>query len=420
MFKVAKIALFFVFTPFAYWAFFNFTLDLTAEYLAPASSQPDKFNAAKPDTTASSSRDFYPDILPSRDAAREIAVDFTSKAESKIYSANAENPGGNLCKALNLIANRNGGAAEWSGPLENFRFSAVPEDHSDSWFFILNLTSSDTEYENQNCTFDFRFQNDQTSSESDAAVVRNIITSGTWTNQYLPSSGDVIINEIFWSGSARNCRDEWIELRNLTGYAIDLSGWKISNLSEGRQDFQIPPKTTIPPFGYLLLSRYSSSDAESSLTIEPDLLIPALMLADTFNGDLALEDAQGALIDRAAGNGWPAGKKGNEMRSMERKEGGMDGLDPKNWQTADGEFSDSDIFWKVAGNNFGTPKAKNSDNYHASVSSKIISKKLLSSYGRIKKPIKRTDKAIPAITSAMNASKAAEKATTTVILSNIK
>jgi hypothetical protein len=418
--KTLKIALFFIFTPFAYWAFFNFALDLSAQYLGPAASQPDKFNAAKPDLTASSSRDFYPDILPSRDAVREIAVDFTSKAESSIYSANAENTNGVLCKALNLIANRNGGAAEWSGPLGNFRFSAIPEDHSDIWFFILNLTSSDTQFENQNCTFDFRFQNEIASSESGAAVVKNIITSSAWTNQYLPASGDVILNEIFWSGSTLDSRDEWIELRNLTGYEIDLSSWKISNINEGRKDFQVPPKTIIPPFGYLLFSRFASSDAESSLAIEPDLIISSLMLADTFNGDLLLEDAQGALIDRAAGNVWPGGKKGKEMRSMERKEGGMDGLDPKNWQTADGEFSDSDIFWKVAGNNFGTPKAKNSDNYQASVSSKIISKKLLSSYGRIKKPNNNTVKATPAKASPKNTAKATKKATTTDILPDIK
>jgi hypothetical protein len=35
----------------------------------------------------------------------------------------------------------------------------------------------------------------------------------------------VVINELLWMGSSTSSADEWIELRNLTDQAVDLSNW---------------------------------------------------------------------------------------------------------------------------------------------------------------------------------------------------
>jgi uncharacterized repeat protein (TIGR01451 family) len=42
-----------------------------------------------------------------------------------------------------------------------------------------------------------------------------------------PCEGKVIINEVAWSGTIEDSRDEWIELRNLGTIPVDLTGWTI-------------------------------------------------------------------------------------------------------------------------------------------------------------------------------------------------
>ena len=39
------------------------------------------------------------------------------------------------------------------------------------------------------------------------------------------SAGDIVINEIMYHPQSENIREQWIELHNTTGSAIDLSGW---------------------------------------------------------------------------------------------------------------------------------------------------------------------------------------------------
>lgn len=39
----------------------------------------------------------------------------------------------------------------------------------------------------------------------------------------------VLINEIAWSGTVYSADDEWIELKNVWGIPVDLSGWQLSN-----------------------------------------------------------------------------------------------------------------------------------------------------------------------------------------------
>ncbi len=49
------------------------------------------------------------------------------------------------------------------------------------------------------------------------------------------STGDVVFNELMWMGSTASTADEWIELRNMTDVALDLSGWTITRLSSGEE-----------------------------------------------------------------------------------------------------------------------------------------------------------------------------------------
>ena len=78
----------------------------------------------------------------------------------------------------------------------------------------------------------------------------------------------VVINEIAWMGSlvsnnaTTNSNAEWIELRNLTGNDIDLSGWSLI-AEDGTPSVSIPtatcPNVIIPANGLYLLIRTNDS-----------------------------------------------------------------------------------------------------------------------------------------------------------------
>lgn len=70
--------------------------------------------------------------------------------------------------------------------------------------------------------------------------------------------GQVVINELSasnWSGPTDNFgeREDWIELYNTTAAAVDLSGWYLSDSQTNNTKYQIPPGTTIPANGRLMV-----------------------------------------------------------------------------------------------------------------------------------------------------------------------
>jgi len=47
-----------------------------------------------------------------------------------------------------------------------------------------------------------------------------------------PSHLKIIINEVAWMGTSASANDEWIELKNISGGEIDLTGWQLIDLKE--------------------------------------------------------------------------------------------------------------------------------------------------------------------------------------------
>ncbi|MEK7202089.1 MAG: lamin tail domain-containing protein [Patescibacteria group bacterium] len=81
----------------------------------------------------------------------------------------------------------------------------------------------------------------------------------------------VVINELMWMGTFEDSNDEWIELRNTTDTAIDISGWQLTNAQFGGDGvLDIPAGKTIGANGLFLISRKDA--ANSKLAIEPDFL----------------------------------------------------------------------------------------------------------------------------------------------------
>lgn len=107
-----------------------------------------------------------------------------------------------------------------------------------------------------------------------------------WGDEWPP----IVISEIAWRGSRASAADEWIELFNTTGRAIDLSGW---SLTDGN-DLNVRLEGVLPPGAYYLLER----DDDQAVSDLPADLIYSGSLSD--NGEtLWLLDQAGAVVDSA-------------------------------------------------------------------------------------------------------------------------
>lgn len=164
--------------------------------------------------------------------------------------------------------------------------------------------------------------------------------------------GDVVINEIMWMGSQGNAADEWIELRNMTGNVIDLSGWLITDLGPGGADVTIATPSSIAANGFFLIANDDEDD--SIIGVAPDMVVN-ISLANP-GEQLILRDVGGTVIDTAdiAGGGWFAGTD-NPERSMERNAVPGDGTVAGSWHSAS-----SSANLDLGASESATPRAPNS------------------------------------------------------------
>ena len=151
-----------------------------------------------------------------------------------------------------------------------------------------------------------------------------------------PSYNDVIINEVAWMGTLTSANDEWIELKNVSGNKVDISGWQL--IDQGEQIKVIfESNNKIQANGFYLLER---TDDDSVPNIRADLIYVGAL--SNLDEGLRLFDKECNLIDEVLANkDWPAGDS-LQKRTMERNSFGSI------WHTYQG-----------VGN--GTPKSENSE-----------------------------------------------------------
>ena len=77
------------------------------------------------------------------------------------------------------------------------------------------------------------------------------------------SAGDIVINEIMYHPQSENIREQWIELYNTTGSAIDLSGW---GFTKGIS-YTFAEGTMIEADGYLVIA----ADVEAFAMVYPNV-----------------------------------------------------------------------------------------------------------------------------------------------------
>lgn len=141
----------------------------------------------------------------------------------------------------------------------------------------------------------------------------------------------VVINEIAWMGGEESFADEWIELYNNTGKAINLEGW-ILKAVDGTPEISL--EGTILTKSFYLLERTNN---EAVPNIKADLIYKGSL--NNKGEHLKLINPQGEIVDEIdCSSEWFAGDN-KTKQTMER-------VDSENWQTSQ--------------NPGGTPKAKNS------------------------------------------------------------
>lgn len=150
----------------------------------------------------------------------------------------------------------------------------------------------------------------------------------------IPQRNRIIINEIAWMGTASSS-DEWIELKNISNQAVNLTGWQISD--KENQIKIIFATGTIPASGLFLLER---TNDDSVPQVMADLIYTGGL--NNSNEALYLFGETCQLQDEVIANpDWPAGDNSSK-RTMERK---------------------SDLYWQTSAEPLGTPKRENSSGF---------------------------------------------------------
>ena len=152
-----------------------------------------------------------------------------------------------------------------------------------------------------------------------------------------PTRNKVIINEIAWMGGINSANDEWIELKNISGTPVNLSGWQLWD-KEKQIKIILSNGAQLPNNEFLLLER---TDDDSVPQLSADFIYAGGL--NNSNETLYLFDENCQLMDEVlAFSGWPAGDN-NSKRTMERR---------------------NDLLWQTSLNSGGTPKNENSSGYY--------------------------------------------------------
>ena len=124
----------------------------------------------------------------------------------------------------------------------------------------------------------------------------------------------IIFNEIAWMGAQTGYSHEWIELKNLSGKTIDMSGWQILNENE-KIKFAFPQQAFFKN-NFIILARAS---ADEVLNLGADFIFTGAIRNS--NEGLRLFDNNCNLIDKASGApSWPAGDN-KSKQTMARTSG---------------------------------------------------------------------------------------------------
>lgn len=149
--------------------------------------------------------------------------------------------------------------------------------------------------------------------------------------------GSIKMSEVLWSGSVgpdgvRDQSDVFIELRNESARAVNVSGWQITISGVVEKTWVLPETDRLIGVGEHVLV----AAKDTGCFPEPDFLIPDLALPDGDPFRLTLRDRDERLIEPIGNRELPPYAGGWDLvdsRSMERTElmFGGNGSEPQMW-----------------------------------------------------------------------------------------
>lgn len=112
----------------------------------------------------------------------------------------------------------------------------------------------------------------------------------------LPATAQVVINEVSTSNmngllDAYGSREDWVELYNTTGVAVDLGGWYLSNKVNNPTKWAFPPGASISANGHLVVicSKRNTANGTQDHT--------NFNLEQASNDHVVLSDPAGTIVD---------------------------------------------------------------------------------------------------------------------------
>jgi gas vesicle protein len=117
-----------------------------------------------------------------------------------------------------------------------------------------------------------------------------VIENGEPEPEPEPTNGFVVINEVEANPAGADEGNEWVELYNPSGYAVDIGGWMLSTTHDTTVTLTIPDGTIIDPGQYLTFGyqdQWIDNEEERVLLIDPsfDEVDATPYQYDTYNDD---------------------------------------------------------------------------------------------------------------------------------------
>jgi hypothetical protein len=170
-----------------------------------------------------------------------------------------------------------------------------------------------------------------------------------------PAPGDVLINEIAWSGTLTSAYDEYIELLNTTDRDFYLTNWRIENAAGAGNSLVFSGR--LPASSVFLIANYAPTSGKSALTCRVDHVDAAISLPNSAAGPYVLTNSLGTVFHTAGdGGSYVHGKNSTDLKaSMSRYSFSADTVwNPDSWYT-------ESVCMNLADGTLGTPGHPNSD-----------------------------------------------------------
>jgi hypothetical protein len=190
-----------------------------------------------------------------------------------------------------------------------------------------------------------------------------------------PEPGDILLNEIAWSGTLKSAYDEYIELINNTGRDFYMNNWGVENAAG--LGITLIFSGRIQGESCFLITNYQQESEKTAITSHVDFFDSSLSLPNSTFGPFLLKDQREIIFDTVGDGGkYPYGENTQDVKSSMSRYTTSSSIewDPESWytETVSVNFTDETR---------GTPGAPNSDDPGHHAPSEDEARAIITEYG---------------------------------------